>query len=52
MDDARVAKLLVKAFAQGYEAGHDDTVESCYGDAEEVGEDWLNDAIEEGFLDD
>ena len=44
-------KLLVEAFASGYEIGHNDTVESCYADAKEVGEDWLKDASEEWLKD-
>ena len=44
-------KLLVEAFASGYEIGHNDTVEGCYADAEEVGEDWLKDTSEEWLED-
>lgn len=48
LSDSRCKRLLVEAFRNGYEAGHNDTVESQYTDAEERGKDWLADAMEDG----
>jgi len=31
-----------KAFVAGYESGHNDTVESCYGDAGELADDYIS----------
>lgn len=42
--------LVLAGFAAGYERGHNDTVESCYNDAEECAIDWVNDALEDGGL--
>ena len=44
-------KLIIAAFINGYECGHNDTVESNYTDAEDRAKDWLEDAIEDGSLD-
>jgi len=46
----RERMLVVIGFKNGYETGHNDTVESQYGDALECGVDWLNDATEDGGL--
>ena len=46
-----IKKLILAGFIQGYECGHDDTVESGYTDAEERAIDWLNDATKDGGLD-
>lgn len=35
--------LTLAGFINGYEWGHNDTVESCYTDAEERAKDWLDD---------
>ena len=40
-----IKKLLIDAFSQGYESGHNDTVESAYTDSVERAQDWLNDAV-------
>ena len=45
-----VRKLIIAGFMQGYEVGHNDTVESCYTDAHERGRDWLDDAEKDGSL--
>jgi len=42
--------LIVAAYASGYERGHNDTVESCYTDADDCAEDWLKDALDDGFI--
>ncbi len=42
--------LLLKAYIQGYETGHNDTVESCYTDAEQSGIDWIEQAKLEGEI--
>jgi len=44
--------LIIAAYMNGYERGHDDTVESGYSDAYENACDWLTDAIEDGGLGD
>ena len=46
-----IKKLIIAGYMQGYEAGHNDTVESCYTDAQESGKDWLADAEQDGGLD-
>ena len=46
----RERKLIIVGYMSGYEQGHNDTVESCYTDAEESGKDWLNDALEDRGL--
>jgi len=48
LNDETCRSLMIIAFKQGYETGHDDTVESAYTDAEQRGKDWLADAIEDG----
>ena len=40
-----IKKLLIDAFSQGYESGHNDTVESAYTDSVERAQDWLDDTI-------
>jgi len=45
-----IRKLILAGFIQGYECGHDDTVESSYTDSEERGFDWLNEAEKDGGL--
>jgi hypothetical protein len=35
-------KLIIEAYAQGYERGHDDTVEGFYTDSNEAAKDWLS----------
>ncbi len=47
---AKEKKLIIAGYIQGYESGHNDTVESQYTDAEESGRDWLLEAIEDGGL--
>lgn len=42
--------LILCSYENGYERGHNDTVESQYSDPQECAEDWLNDAIEDGGL--
>ncbi len=43
-------QLMSIAYIQGYERGHNDTVESCYTDSEESAKDWLEDpSIEDGI---
>ena len=37
-------ELILAAYVAGYEAGHNDTVESGYTDARERAEDWLAEA--------
>ena len=41
---------LMMAFAEGYEAGHNDTVESAYTDATDRAIDWLIDAKKAGII--
>ena len=45
-----VKKLLrfeiEQAYICGYERGHDDTVESCYGNYEEKAEDYANETLD------
>ena len=45
--------LMGKAFQQGYAAGHDDTVESCYyppcEEGDECFEEWLADMAGDGI---
>jgi len=48
LNDETCRRLILVGYKQGYEAGHNDTVESMYGDAEECGKDWLADALEDG----
>lgn len=36
-----VEQQLKQSFECGYELGHNDTVESCYGDIEEKAEDYI-----------
>ena len=45
-----IKKLIIAGYMQGYEAGHNDTVESAYTDAQESGKDWLADAEIDGGL--
>ena len=48
MDTVDVLKEgLIDVFKTGYELGHNDTVESCYRDAEERGRDLLDEMIED-----
>lgn len=42
--------LIIAAYMNGYENGHNDTVESAYTDAYESGRDWLIDVIQDGGL--
>jgi hypothetical protein len=44
--------LALYAYQQGYERGHDATVEGAYGDIEETATDWLKEAIECGAIED
>ncbi len=44
--------LVVAAYMNGYESGHNDTVDSAYSDDFESAVDWLNDAVEGGGLTD
>lgn len=37
----RERMLLLIAYKQGYETGHNDTVEDCYTDSLESGIDWI-----------
>jgi len=46
----REKQLVLAGYINGYERGHNDTVESGYTDAEESAVDWLNDAVEDGGL--
>ena len=41
---------LIMAFAEGYEAGHNDTVESAYTDATDRAIDWFVDAKKAGII--
>jgi len=36
-------ELIKDAYVAGYETGHNDTVESCYGSSEDLAEDYLKD---------
>lgn len=45
-----IKKLIIAGFINGYEAGHDDTVESRYPDAQDRGKDWMEEAIHDGGL--
>jgi hypothetical protein len=47
---AGLKKLIIAGYMQGYEAGHNDTVESAYTDAQQSGKDWLADAEIDGGL--
>ena len=42
--------LVIAGFINGYEAGHNDTVESAYTDAEERAKDWLDDSVNDESL--
>ena len=42
--------LVIAGFINGYEAGHNDTVESAYTDAEERAKDWLDDNVNDESL--
>ena len=44
--------LIIAAYMNGYESGHNDTVESAYTDAYESARDWLMGAIQDGGLKD
>lgn len=44
--DDDIENMLKKVFICGYEMGHNDTVESNYGDSEEVFEDYKDELIE------
>ena len=46
----RERQLVIAGYINGYEDGHNDTVESAYTDAEESGKDWLNAALLDGAL--
>ena len=35
-------KKIKDAYMAGYETGHNDTVESCYGSSEDLAEEYLN----------
>ena len=48
LSDLVLRVKLMKAFMDGYEAGHNDTVESAYSDAEDRANDWLDEQEEEG----
>jgi hypothetical protein len=39
-------KRLIEAFMNGYESGHNDTVESAYSDAEDRANDWHDEQVE------
>ena len=39
----QLAGVVKEAFIDGYESGHNDTVESAYWDSTEKAEEWLND---------
>ena len=41
----RLKKLLIDVATTGYECGHNDTVESCYGCVEEKCEDIVKEAL-------
>ncbi len=41
-ESSLMEKKISEAFENGYMLGHNDTVESCYGDPEEKAEDYLN----------
>jgi hypothetical protein len=41
----REEELLVVGFINGYNQGHNDTVESAYGDSEEIAKDWIIEEI-------
>ncbi len=43
----REQQFMIIAYKQGYERGHNDTVEGCYADSEESAEDWLEDILTE-----
>ena len=45
-----IKALIIAGFINGYEAGHNDTVESAYTDAEERARDWFDDSEEDGSL--
>ena len=45
-----IKTLIIAGFINGYESGHDDTVESAYTDAEERARDWFDDSEEDGSL--
>ena len=34
-----------EAYIDGYESGHNDTVESCYGSSEEKADEWLSENL-------
>ena len=46
----REKSLVIAAYINGYERGHDDTVESCYSDAEASAIEWLEDSLDDGGL--
>ena len=46
----REKSLVLAGYINGYERGHNDTVDSNYTDAEDSAADWLADAIEDGGL--
>ena len=44
-------KMLVIAFAAGYEYGHNDTVEACYSGGDEYAKDVVEEMIKDGTFD-
>ena len=47
---SEITRLILAGYINGYEAGHNDTVESSYSDAQESAKDWLIEAIDDGGL--
>jgi len=39
---------IIEAYTSGYERGHNDTVESCYGDAAEIAAEYLSEKGDRG----
>ena len=43
--EAEIERKVIDAYISGYECGHNDTVESCYGSAEDKAQDYLIEAL-------
>ena len=42
--------MIIAGYSCGYEAGHNDTVDSSYTDSIQSGKDWFDEAIDDGGL--
>ena len=44
--ETKIRSKCKEAYIDGYERGHFDTVESCYGSSEEKADEWLSEHFE------